>query len=89
MERSLSTQPAGTGTRERDARAGRFAAASPSAGYRHEKSSRRTDGDAARVEPPVESKKGSKRARQYEHIKDSLKDQGAPRTPPRRSRRGR
>src|SRR3712207_2679411 len=27
--------------------------------------------------PPAGVKKGTKRARQYEHIKDSLKDQGA------------
>jgi len=28
--------------------------------------------------PPAGVKKGSKRARQYEHVKDSLKDQGKP-----------
>ena len=28
--------------------------------------------------PPRGTKKGTKRARQYEHIKDSLKDQGKP-----------
>ena len=39
--------------------------------------------------PPAGVKKGTKRARQYEHIKDSLKEQGAPRTRPRRSPRAR
>jgi hypothetical protein len=47
-----------------------FAAASP--GYRRVIDLRREEDDM----PPRGVKKGTKRARQYEHIKDSLKEQG-------------
>ena len=36
--------------------------------------------------PPRGVKKGTKRARQYEHIKESELDQGRSEEPPRRSR---
>ena len=39
--------------------------------------------------PPRGVKKGTKRARQYEHVKESEQEQGAPSRAPRRSRRAR
>ena len=39
--------------------------------------------------PPRGVRKGTKRARQYEHVKASELEQGAPSNVPRRSRRGR
>ena len=39
--------------------------------------------------PPRGVKKGTKRARQYEHIKDSQLERGSTRAAPKRSRRAR